>query len=394
MEFSSEDEDALIAASQQVEKLIKNSQEETENFHLYLSDASSEEGEEIPSSQARSSQGGGRGEGGDKSHFSDVSDSESEAFQARFDPPVSDNQLSELLQKDLRVSTKKNMFWAVNLFETWRKQRNGRILKNSKSILSVIPHELQFMPTRDLVINISRFLVEVRKVDGSHYPPKTLRHLVLMLQKFLSENERPFQLLSDPQFSSLQNVLDRMMKKRAQEGLGLNVRKAEVISFEKENYLWSCGLLGQDSPSVLLNTVLFLIGLNFALRSGEEHRSLSRDQLEIFIDSSGQFSYLKYTEKYSKTNKRGLKDYNVSRKIVKAYADRDRPERCIVSLYDKYLKRCSPDVPPDGPVYLTPLKKPKPHQWYSMVPLGKNSLSKIVSQMCSEAGFKGILKDR
>jgi hypothetical protein len=178
------------------------------------------------------------------------------------------------------------------------------------------------------------------------------------------------------------------MKKRAEEGFGLQTRKAEVISVHKEEYLWTSGLLGDSSPTCLLDTLVFLLGLNFALRSGEEHRTLSRDQLKVCHSLDGALAYLLYTEKFSKTNRRGLKDYNVNRKIVRAYADLDNPSRCVVALYQKYLSLC-PDVPQDGPVYLSPLKRPTEEKWFSSVPVGKNTLAKTVSKLCQQAGFEG-----
>ena len=47
--------------------------------------------------------------------------------------------------------------------------------------------------------------------------------------------------------------------------------------------LWERGLLGEDNPQALLDTILFLCGIHFALHSSEEHRSLQLSQLELVI---------------------------------------------------------------------------------------------------------------
>ncbi len=59
--------------------------------------------------------------------------------------------------------------------------------------------------------------------------------------------------------------------------------------------MWVVGNLGVSSPQVRLDTMLYLTGFNFALRSGDEHRNLTADQFEIDKDDTGEF--LLYSEK-------------------------------------------------------------------------------------------------
>ena len=44
----------------------------------------------------------------------------------------------------------------------------------------------------------------------------------------------------------------------------------------------------------------------------------------------------------------------------------------------------------DDIFYLTPLKRPKGDTWYSKVPIEHNTLSKMVSRLCSDAGILGF----
>ena len=85
------------------------------------------------------------------------------------------------------------------------------------------------------------------------------------------------------------------------------VRKAQPISCEQESCMWEKGVLGDNSPSVLLDTLVYYIGLCFALRSGQEHRRLRHHPSQLkLIDTPGTTPYLVYEEDVSKTNHGGV----------------------------------------------------------------------------------------
>ena len=67
---------------------------------------------------------------------------------------------------------------------------------------------------------------------------------------------------------------------------------------------------------------------------------------------------------------------------------RDCPERCPVRLYELYKALC-PSNRPDDAFYLRPLDKPTDKQWFSIAPVGVNTLSNVVKRLCSTAGFVG-----
>lgn len=148
--------------------------------------------------------------------------------------------------------------------------------------------------------------------------------------------------------------------------------------------LWEQGLLGDSNPQTLLDTMLFLSGIFFALRSGEEHRSLKLSQFEV-VTQDGCDSLI-YTENVSKNNQGGLQHRKVKPKSVTCYANEKNSERCLVRFFKAYLSHR-----PTGTecFYLTPLRKIKGEIWYSIVPVGHNTLSQIVGRLCKQAGISG-----
>ena len=129
------------------------------------------------------------------------------------------------------------------------------------------------MDVEDLNFALSHFILEVRKKLGKEYPAETLYEIVICLQLFMIMNGRVFKLLEE-KFACVHNTLDNRMKQLTKMGCVKPRNKARIITLEEEEMLWQSGVLGSDSPKQLIETLLYLFGLHFALRAGVEHRSL------------------------------------------------------------------------------------------------------------------------
>ena len=95
------------------------------------------------------------------------------------------------------------------------------------------------------------------------------------------------------------------------------VCKAQQIPLKQENLLWEKGLLGDDSPLKVLDTLVYYIGLCFALRSGQKHCHLWHHPSQLkLINTAGDTSYLVYEEDISKTNQGRLQHRKCEKKQV------------------------------------------------------------------------------
>ena len=113
---------------------------------------------------------------------------------------------------------------------------------------------------RDLCYSLSKFVTEIKRLDGKEYPPNTIREIVICIQMHLHEYMVLWKLLEHPEFVSLRNVVDNMMKIRHSEGLGVH-RSADVITVSHEDRLYSSKVLGWDTPLQLINTVIYVTGM-------------------------------------------------------------------------------------------------------------------------------------
>jgi hypothetical protein len=128
---------------------------------------------------------------------------------------------------------------------------------------------------------IPMFIHEVRKRDGGDYRAKTIMEYVLTLQSaFCNLRGKGYSFLKSDAFQPIRNALDNRMRALQTIGLGHNPSQAEVVSMAMEEALWIGGQLGQEPPSRMLNTLVYLLGVNLGLRSGE-HRKLRRNMFQV-----------------------------------------------------------------------------------------------------------------
>lgn len=280
--------------------------------------------------------------------------------------------------------------WAVRMFNDWKACRNQRVVEHPELEISPIRCELVEMTVDELCYSLSRFVLEVRNRKGLEYSAQTLYEAVISLQMFLSTKGREMKFLQDEAFLTFRNTMDARMKELTASGTRAPKKQASVIAEDDEERMWQTGILGSDNPTKLVETLLYKIGLHFALRAGSEHRQLRypNSQIVLLEDNDGR-RFLRYTEDVSKNNQGGLKHRRIEPKTVDAFEDVGKPESCIVKLFEKYIAHRPTTPKCSTAFYLRPLMKPDGEIWYSCQPQGRHQLEKTVNRLCQKAGLKG-----
>ena len=214
----------------------------------------------------------------------------------------------------------------------------------------------------DMNFAISHFILEIRKKSGAEYPAETLYDIVICLQLYMAMNGKVVKILDEVKCGQIHNTLDNHMKELSHRGYVKPRVQACIITIEEEELLWKSGILGSDTPKQLVETLLYLFGLHFALCAGAEHRSCrvsETSQLKVHFDNNVGLYYLEYCEDTSKTNQGGLDNHKVNRKMVGTYENKQNSVRCVVSMYNHYMsvRPTGPKCPDD--FYLRPLPAPK-----------------------------------
>ena len=293
-----------------------------------------------------------------------------------------------MTHKKFAPETSKKITWVFNMYNQWREYRNN--IPRLEDIFCDLKN-LDMVTASDLCFAMTRFITEVRKIDGTQFPGKTIYEIVVCVQMFLETQGFNYKLIDGKDFTDLKYTLDNVMKQRTEEGVGIFTKQAKVLSLSDEDFLWCNGYLGTSNPQQLLNTVLFSIGLSCALRAGKEHRSLRgfgfNSQFSWHMDD--QFRrFFRYKEDIGlKTNKGGLKHRKVSPKIVDVYPSPNH-ERCPVRILYTYF--CKLPINHTCPAfYLRPVVNFTPNKWFQNAPVGVNKLQNVVKSVCAQAGLEG-----
>lgn len=272
---------------------------------------------------------------------------------SRFTEPKTDKEIAEARQDAIPKRTRQDTNYCVRVWDAWRGNRNSQG--------SNIPL-LNEMDSKVQAYWLSRSVLEARKVDGSEYPPNTLHHIVSGIMRHVRCTTKPeIDFFNDVEFKSFVSTLNAEMKHLQSRGIGTKQKQAEPLTEEEEELLLDNKILGDHDPQSLLNTMIFMNDLYFALRSGDEHRNLRHSSCQISIVE--ERAYLEYREDISKNHPGGLKGRKVKPKVVTHHENLDNPARCFVRLFKKYRELCPKDVPPKA-FYPKALQKPREDCWY------------------------------
>ena len=301
-----------------------------------------------------------------------------------FATPKTEEEIEQARLTGVPRKTQKDREYCVRLWSAWSTHYQAAAGVTIPPLAEIDSSELQRL--------LTHFILEIRKKDGSEFPPNSLHHLVCGLMRYIRHHGRPeLDFFKDSEFTSFRRSQDAEMKRLQSLWIGSKCRQAEILTEEEENVLLERGLLGDASPQALLNTMVFMCGLYFALRSGQEHRQLRFQPCQIQLHKQqGGKPYLQYVEDISKNRPGGLKGRKQKPKVVKHHADTDHPERCFVRLFKLYMQKC-PEGRPHDAFYVQPKHVAATDScWFSVRPLGHNSLGKTVARLCKSAGITGF----
>ena len=300
---------------------------------------------------------------------------------------TSDEQLHSMSFYMMPKNSATSSRWAMKNLSDWREEYNHRNPDKN------CPEEIMLPSCSKELLNewLCVYITETRNHNGEKYPPKTLYSLLSgILREMRAKNPGypNFLKKDDPDFSKFQTTLDNLFKMLRSDGIGSDFSPTEGITLEEEKLLWTSGVLDVETPTGLLRAAFFTCGKCFCLRGGQEHRNLALSQLQR---KQNPDRYI-YTENSSKNKQGGLQQMRLDHKVVTVVSNPKLGEHCPVYILDKYISKLPEKAKNMDLFYCRACPKlPKNPEdpWFIATPVGKNTLSNMVREMCQEAGIEG-----
>ncbi|XP_034093410.1 zinc finger MYM-type protein 4-like [Gymnodraco acuticeps] len=231
---------------------------------------------------------------------------------------------------------------------------------------------------------LRQFYGSVRNTKGQQYAISTYVSLRAGINRFVNDPpySRAWCLMKDNEFTTSNNVFSGLIKSLRRAGQD-KTEHHPAITNEDLEILRKSRAMDPNTPRGLLNKVWFDIQLHFGRRGKEGLRKLTPQSFVVKRDSAGT----KYV----------TMAFNEETKNHKCHNDRERQNRrgamfeepgnalCPVASFEAYLSTLPESA---KAFYHHPRKSVKPGDavWYSMEPLGVNSLGSMMTRISEEAG--------
>lgn len=123
--------------------------------------------------------------------------------EPRFGCEVDEEEIQALIESQENRNTNKNTRWSYNIFESWRRERNAQC----QGLELLIP-EIETMV--QLNFYLGRFIMRVRRKDGTEYSAKTLYYISCGSLRYLRDGEiydKNFLDAADPRFAGFRKIM-------------------------------------------------------------------------------------------------------------------------------------------------------------------------------------------
>ena len=261
-----------------------------------------------------------------------------------------------------------------------------------KTFRRYLTSDPNLMSLSTLDLQLSKFFMKVKKLDGGEYEPDSLTTLHRGIQRYFDDQGKKFNILTDPEFEKSRDVLAAKRKELKKLGMGNKPNATRELEKEEVDKMFNDGFFGDQDPVSLQRTMWWILSLHFGWRARNESRKLKWGDISVEYDMVRDLNYLEW-HKERGTKTRVGNENEEERKYSKAYET--KTDRCPVYIYQTFMQhRPIEALAPGSPFYLAIRHKRKSNDkiWYLNSPLGKNKIGEFLKGAKSDCDLTGVGK--
>ncbi|CAC5420085.1 KCTD1_15 [Mytilus coruscus] len=185
------------------------------------------------------------------------------------------------------------------------------------------------------------FYVNIRQANGDFFSRSSFCIIRQSINRHLKQpaHNKPFDIISDTEFTTANNVFKAMCKKLRKEGKGQIKHKKSVAKGDIKKLYEHPRAFNVNSPSGLLNKVWFEVLLYFCRRGQGNLREMKPSDFQISEDDEGKEYVHKISSEVTK-NHQGVEEEDFEREGGRMYAT--GTPMCPVLSFKKYLRKLNP----------------------------------------------------
>ena len=286
-------------------------------------------------------------------------------------PSYSHVELENIIEGRDAKNTKDVIKHAVNVLKHYCKQKKTSLA------------EVEQKSPAELCEFLRVFYAEARQGNGELYAKRTMITIRYGLMRHF-QTKISLDITSHEAFRPANDMFRAMMQKLKAEGKGV-IKHKDPITKEDMLKIKNSSALDVTTPKGLQNKVFMDVMLHFCNRGRENLREMKTDDFDITTDSTNRrYVYMK-KDKLTKNHRGELAHDGEESQTGRMYATDSHD--CPVKSFYSYISRLNPSC---EFLWQRPkAKKPKVTanhtHWYDNVPVGKNTLGKIMVNISTEA---------
>ena len=245
--------------------------------------------------------------------------------------------------------------------------------------------------TVELSLQMCKFLIEIRKKDGSLFMSSSLHQFVNVMARILKERKTdPINYLLNPEFERVRMVLKARAGEMAAAGKGPGGKAANPVPMDVLLRVLEHGSMGRTTPRGLVTLVWFLCTAVMGFRSTTECWSILHEDVKYGdLDEDGWPEWVGIMERKTKTLRGGV---NQKREIqATIWGEPSNRAECAVVTFKKFESHKTEDQKRDGQHLFLGIKPaaekaPDLHPyWYITANMGKNTISHLLTDALKAA---------